>query len=177
MSTLAHVQGLDELKRRLDALPKQIARKALKRAVGSGARIIQLAAYALAPVGRSHKGHVAGTLKRAAIIKFVASESNDTQVEYIVTFRQGKRAAKSQSDAYYARWVEFGHRIVPRGRSAKSVSTILRNKRTLAARRRTPSGEVAPHRFLGPAFDATSAVAVDAIARRLRTEIESAGSL
>ncbi|MGH7785087.1 MAG: hypothetical protein ACREO5_14765, partial [Candidatus Binatia bacterium] len=66
-----------------------------------------------------------GTLRRAAITKFVATASNATQVEYIVTFRKGPRQQKGGRDAFYASWVEFGH-----------------------------GGKTAPpHRFLKPAFD------------------------
>ncbi len=171
---LEHIKGFAEMQANFAALPAKLTQRPLRRAVAAGARIIDLAAIAYAPVGRSRGGHVAGTLKRAAIVKFARELSNDQQVEYLVTFRQGKRSQKGNRDAFYARWVEFGHRIIPRGAKATTLSGVLRNKRTLSSRRATPTGEVPPHRFLGPAFDDTASLALDTIIRIGGEEIAKA---
>lgn len=171
MADLQFVKGLDDLKRRLDQIGRETGRKVLRSGVAAGARVVKNAAIAAAPVGSSRKGHAAGTLKRAAIIKFVPDMSNDTQVEYIVTFRKGKRQQKYSRDAFYASWVEFGHKIVPRSAKAVSLKGFLRNKRTLRNRRAAATGRVEPHRFLGPAFESSKQNAltamVDAIKRGL----------
>jgi HK97 gp10 family phage protein len=121
MSEFIKITGLEELNRRLNAIPGEIATKVLRKGVAAGANLVKIAAAAEAPF-------ITGTLRRAAIVKFLRAESNATQVEYIVTFRKGKRERKKGRDAYYASWVEFGHA----GRGGKRVP---------------------PHRFLKPAFD------------------------
>jgi HK97 gp10 family phage protein len=166
MATLVHVKGLEELKAKFAQLPKDMNAKVLRSGVAAGARVVKTAAIANAPIGDSRRGHVAGTLKRAAIIKFLPAASNDTQVEYIVTFRMGKRQQRFHRDAYYASWVEFGHKIVPRSAKALNLKGLLRNKRTLASRReaaRRAGNRVPPHRFLGPAWEATKDAALQAI--------------
>lgn len=163
MATLVHVKGLEELKAKFAQLPKDLNAKVLRSGVAAGARVVKAAAIANAPIGDSRRGHVAGTLKRAAIIKFLAAGSNDTQVEYIVTFRMGKRQQRFHRDAYYASWVEFGHKTVPRSAKAVNLRGLLRNQRTLRSRRRAASERVPPHRFLGPAWEATKDAALNAI--------------
>lgn len=132
MSEIIEVQGLRELQAKLKSLPAEIAQKALKKGVAAGARFVREAARGLAPqasgpIKRKSGVTFPGTLRRAAIIKFIREDSNATQIEYIVTFRQGKRAASRGADAFYARFVEFGH--AKRG-----------------------GGTVAPRRFLAPAL-------------------------
>jgi HK97 gp10 family phage protein len=121
MSEFIQLSGLDEIKRRFAAQPALIATKVLRKGVLAGANLVKKAAIAETPF-------VTGTLRRAAIVKFVSENSNATQVEYIVTFRKGKRQRSKGRDSYYASWVEFGHKS--------------RN-----------GGLVPPHRFLKPAFD------------------------
>ena len=157
---LVHVQGLAELEKRLAALPTLLARTALRKAVSKGAAVIRDAARAAAPIAaaphRRARGVVVapGTLKRAALIRFVRELSNDQQVEYIVAFRRGKRQQKGNRDAFYAPWVEFGHRIRPR-RGAKGGG----------------GGSVPPHPFFGPAFADSKYRALQVIEDTLRTEI------
>ena len=148
MAETIQVQGIEEMKRALAAIPEEIATKVLRKSVLAAATWVKKAAIAAAPIAavgevdalslalgefrrrviRRKGGAVTnpGTLRRAAIIKFLSAESNATQVEYIVTFRKGKQQQKNNRDAFYAGWVEFGH-----------------------GGKRAP-----PHRFLGPAFDA-----------------------
>lgn len=133
MSEFVQISGLEEIKRQLAAVPQEIATKVLRKGVLAGARITKNEASGAAPQAtrpiRRKLGVVTqpGTLRRAAIVKYLAANSNTTQVEYIVTFRKGRRQQHSGRDAFYASWVEFGH-----------------------------GGKVAPpHRFLKPAFDRT----------------------
>jgi HK97 gp10 family phage protein len=121
LNEFIQLQGLEAMKRAFAAQPEEIATKVLRKGVFAGASEVKMAAAAYAPFKT-------GRLRRAAIVKFVRADSNATQVKYIVTFRQGKREQKSDRDAYYARFVEFGHR-------SRSGSIVP------------------PHRFLKPAFD------------------------
>lgn len=139
MSETVKVAGLAELRANLQALPAEIQQKVLRRGVAAGAAVIRAAAKNLAPVK-------SGTLRRASIIKFIRKESNATQVKYIVTFRRGKSQQKSNRDAFYASFVEFGHRS--------------RN-----------GGFVPPHRFLKPAFDQNYGKAIDVMKARMTDEL------
>lgn len=121
MATVTKVQGLEELKATLAKLPIEIGRKVLRQGTSAGAA--KLKGFLKAEVPQR-----TGTLQRSAIIKFVRENSNDTQAVYIVTFRRGKKAqARSATskktgktrqvankDAFYASYVEFGHKVVPR---------------------------------------------------------------
>lgn len=160
MAEFQHVTGLPELKARLEQLPREIAAKVLRHAVATGARVVRDEAVARAPIGANRRGIAApGTLRRAIVVKLVRELTNDEQVEYIVAVRQGKRQQKYGRDAFYARFVEFGHRIVPR--AARSSARGLRHRRIEAKIR--GGGFVPPHRFLGPAFDASAQRALSAI--------------
>ena len=128
MDEFIKLTGLEDLKRRFREIPHEIATKVLRKGVLSGANIVKKAAIQQIGSGEPAPQSRSGTLKRAAIVKFIRENSNDTQVEYIVTFRKGKRQQAKGRDAFYASWVEFGHR----GRGGLLVP---------------------PHRFLKPAFD------------------------
>ena len=119
MAEVVKLHGLDDVRRALRRLPKEIRDKELQKALRPGARIIANAAKALAPRGegfyRQFRGktwvHYKGTLARSIVIR-----------------REGKRylrdAAKlkigvlhSQRDpnigAWYWRFVEFGTHKMP----------------------------------------------------------------
>lgn len=175
IGVVVQIKGLDELKRRLDMLPKDVASKALRKSVAAGASVIRLAAKNAAPVSAGPvrrgggKQTTPGTLKRAALMKYVKAESNDTQVSYIVGFRQGKRNQKSNRDAFYASWVEFGHKVVPRrGKGAK--------RGTLARNRRNAQQEVPAHPYFAPAWEANKQKALDVIQTRLTAELQKLGA-
>ena len=175
LGVTVEVKGLQELKARLDALPKEVAQRGLRRAVAAGASVIRAAAKKAAPVAAGPirrgggKETAPGTLQRGAMAKFIKAESNDTQVFYIVGFRQGKRQQKSNRDAFYASWVEFGHKIVPRrGKGAR--------KGTLARNRRQATASVPPHPYFAPAWEANKQNALDAIQKRLTSELQKLGA-
>jgi hypothetical protein len=108
MAETIQIQGIEEMKRQLAALPAEIAKKVLRKGVLAGATLIKKAEIAAIQRGNVVQSRT-GTMERAAIVKFMSAQSNDTQVEYIVTFRKGKSQQKKGRDAFYASWVEFGH--------------------------------------------------------------------
>lgn len=179
MSSFQNIQGLEQLNANLKRLPALMVTKVLRRGVAAAAGVIKGAAAQYAPIGsrvKKRKGLSIqpGTLRRSAIVKYLPAESNGTQVEYIVTFRQGNRAARAGKDAYYASWVEFGHRVVPRGKRIKDVYGLLRNQRTIRARRALSTTRVPPHRYFGPAFDATSGKALTVMIATIEANIDKA---
>jgi HK97 gp10 family phage protein len=176
LGVTVQVKGLRELQQRLATLPIEIGRKALRKSVAAGASVIRAAAKARAPISKGpvRRGNgrpltPPGTLKRAALIKYVKAESTDTQASYIVAFRKGKRAQKTNKDAFYASWVEFGHKIVPRrGKSARR-GTLARNRRGAAA-------SVPPHPYFRPAWESTKSQALIAIETKLAAELKKLGA-
>ena len=169
MSEIVHVKGLTELKRNLEQLPAKLGAKVLRKSVGAGAQVIKAATIRnVEPHNRS------GTLARAAIVKFVREESNDTQVYYVVTFRRGKRYQSKVTkkgrltldrDAYYAAFYEFGHKIVARrGKGG----------RTVTQRRLASGGRVEGRHPLGQAFDQNVGHAIDVIKQTMSDELAKA---
>lgn len=112
------VRGLPELKAEFARVEKEVRTRVVRRGASAGARTMKTAIAPRIPV-RS------GTLKRSLLIKFAREKSNDTQALYVVTFRQGKKLQRGaitkrggkffkrvlSQDAFYARWVEHGHKL------------------------------------------------------------------
>lgn len=138
------VHGLDKLSRTLKALPDRVRKNILRRAVSSGAAEIRKQAKINAPVQ-------SGTLRRAAYIKYLNRNSNSNQVTFIASFRKGKKEQRVgkrglNRDAFYASWVEFGHK-------------------------KQNGGMTRAVRMLTRAFSAKSAAALDIITRRVKEGI------
>lgn len=133
------VEGLRELGEAMSALSSDIANRVSRSATNAGAQVIRKRAQALAPVAT-------GNLRKNIIVRRLREPSGRLTQEYIVTVRKGKvtkrQAASGLSDAYYARFVEFG--------------TV----------------KMAARPFLRPAYDAGKTEAVDAIKAKLRDRIE-----
>jgi HK97 gp10 family phage protein len=181
MAELLHVDGLSELKKALQQLPKNIAKNVLRGAVNAGAVVIRDEAKLRAPVmpEAAPDHQPPGTLRRAIIVKQIPEKSGATQQTYYVTVRQGKRyrgqgakGNKSQ-DAFYAKWVEFGHYYVPpkpKGASWKKHRDMTKGN--------AGAKWVPPKPFLRPAFEAKKRDAVAAIKayleKRIPQEVEKA---
>jgi hypothetical protein len=169
MSDLRYVSGLVQLSAALKGLPAKVATKVLRHGVMAGAERIIFAARSNAPIAsgpiRRGKGKITqpGTLRNNIIAKFVARDSNATQVQYIVTVRKGKRFAGR--DAFYGSWVEFGHRIVPRKSKAHPGS--------IRFRRNSPAlqGSVPGRRYLTRAVNAVHNQATDAMVRTIKMDL------
>jgi len=104
------VDGLDELKRRLSALPQAMQTKIVKGMVSTGAAVFKDEAIARAPeyTGDVQLGHPPpGTLKRSIYQFRIREESVGTREAWRVSVRKGKKA-KDGVDAYYGSWVEYG---------------------------------------------------------------------
>jgi HK97 gp10 family phage protein len=159
MAVTIKVNGLRELRERLRRLPLEVRKKAARKAVGKAAQIVKKAAILQTPLGAT------GTLRRAALVNYRKRDSTDDKTVYIVTYRRGKRYQErvskkgrriASTDAYYASWVEFGHRIVPR----KGGS--------LRARRRAATGRVPGRHFLRDSFAGQVQPAINAISGELQ---------
>lgn len=170
MADLTHVKGLAELSAKLKALPPRIAKNALRRAVSAGAAVIRKEAKRLAPISAAPRKRgngamsVPGTLKRAAMSFSIREQSNQVQQTFGVAFKSGKKEQAKSRDAYYWKWVEAGHRIIPRrGKSGNSLK---------ARRNMHRGGFVQGRRFLRDAFTASAPRAIAAIEAKLRADID-----
>jgi HK97 gp10 family phage protein len=97
------IEGLDELRRALLQLPKELRKGPLRSAVSAGARIVQRKAAELAPIDE-------GTLKKAIYRTRSREGSSSVQEMAIVGVRYGKRFRRRGLDAWYWRFIEFGTR-------------------------------------------------------------------
>lgn len=163
------VAGFDAIRNGLLQLPDRLATNSLASAVNAGAAVIRDAARDKAPLytGDVSQGHPpAGTLRRSIIVKAIRELSTYYSKTAFVTVRRGKKYAKQgkkgnlSQDAFYWRWVEFGHYYVPHGQ-AKS------------RRKNSAAGVFIPAQpFMRPAYDAKKSAAVDAIKQRLLERIQ-----
>lgn len=174
MSDVKNIVGLDDLQRYFKEFPAEVSKKVLRKMAGAGAQVVRAATSDKIPIGKSTPRHVAGTLKRSLRVVYKREDSNDNQAVFAVTFRQGKKAqgkvvinrksgAQSfqlSADAYYAGWVERGHRIVGRRNANFLRGSTIRARRTAA---NVSGARVPPHPFLEPAFVGSRQTAEDAM--------------
>ena len=114
----AIVTGLPELKAEFARVERAMQTRVIRRGASAGAATIKLGINPRIPVKT-------GTLKRSLLIKYAREKSDETQAVYVVTFRQGKKLQVGaitkrrgkffkrvlSQDAFYARWVEAGHKL------------------------------------------------------------------
>jgi HK97 gp10 family phage protein len=108
----AKVRGLPDLRRALLSIPDKLRKRALRNALAAGAREVQKEARRLTPImiGRSPY-RTPGLLRKAISVRTskIARRAGDVGVFVNVRpAKKGKRGAKSASDPFYWRFVEFG---------------------------------------------------------------------
>ncbi len=120
------VNGIDELKRALAALPSKLRRKALVKALRAGAKVVQKAARAAVPVlATSTAYRTRGLLKRKLTVRVSKESRSQGNVGVFVNVKPfGKGGgAKNKLDPFYWRFVAFGtkaHAIKPK--TAKALA-------------------------------------------------------
>lgn len=144
-TTSVSVAGLADLQRRMHSLRVDVAGKVARAATNAGAQEIKKRATA-----NASRSEDTGNLKRNIIVKRLRPSEHTISEMHIVTVRKGKPTAKQKAkgltDAFYARFVEFG--------------TVKMNARP----------------FLRPAFDNGKSDAVKAIADRLAKRLLKEGA-
>lgn len=172
--------GGKELARALRQIPRAIAQEILETAVVAGAGIVRAAAAAKCP--RPAERRRPGTVRLSDSIKVVVTEKAPSYV----TVNVGTKVP-------YAHLVEYGHQVVPRGKTRErvSITTVRVSKRTgkqvvstrlgldplarakLHDRRAAGSrGFVAPRPFLRPAFDENKERVLQRIAQVIEKGLE-----
>ena len=112
----AKVMGLPDFKAALLALPDKLRRRALRNALAAGARVVRDVARVNAPVLTPENALRApyrkpGTVKKAIVVRTSKRDRRAGDVGVFVNVRPAKgaaRGAKSSSDPFYWRWLEFG---------------------------------------------------------------------
>jgi HK97 gp10 family phage protein len=116
-----------ELRRRLAELPAKLRRKVLVKALKAGARHVQRAARAAAPVLATPQPYrTKGLLRRRITVRTSKAAKERGDVGVFVNVRPakaGERGANSKLDPFYWRFVAFGtkaHTIKPK--TAKALA-------------------------------------------------------
>lgn len=97
------IEGLDDLIKGFQQIDKN-TEKALKKAVGKGARVVLRAAKAKCPVGDEAYNHQPGNLRRSLKAK-VLKPKYPGVVTALIGPEKGK---KVKNDGWYGRLVEYG---------------------------------------------------------------------
>jgi hypothetical protein len=124
------------------------------------------------------KGHPPpGTLKLAIYAARLSSQCTSTDEVWIVGVRSGKGETrgkdKASVDAYYAKWVEYGHMSVARFKGSYTDYPLRGKGRLtgLALRRNAATTFVQARPYMRPAFESKKAEAVTAMQQYLNDRV------
>lgn len=158
MTEEVQVSGLDELRDvLLRKLPENLRGKALQGALAKAAKPIIATARQLAP---SKSGRL-----RKAIYSFRDRQSTPTRESRLISVRRGKKAQKNNRDAYYWKFVEFGHGPI-KAKSGKSLG----NQQDGFFGNEVKA--VPPRPFMRPAFETNKLKAIDIVKAELAGQID-----
>ncbi len=173
MSFTIGVTGLAELKQSLAAMEDRVARRHIVVALNAGASTIREQAVTNAPEfhGEVSKGHPPpGTLKRSVKIKTARAPRGSATVQIYV--RSGGK--NKRLDAYYWRWVEFGHFTRSSGGRLRNTGRGQANNARLAADVQSGAVKWIPaNPFMRRAFDGKKEAAVTRFRDKLRERMQA----
>lgn len=136
------IEGLDELRRSLQELPKILRNRVLRNALAAGARIVRDEAKRSAPLlQRATPYRKQGTMRDAIVVRTSRQARRRGDVGVFVNVKPAKRAqrgGKSRDDPFYWRWQEFGWT------PASGPRKGLAGRRAAAQRRRARRSGQAP---------------------------------
>ena len=154
----------------LALLPQFFQQRVMRGAVATAASVMRREAKALAP-------RDTGLLQRAIFQMRLTQECTPTLEVWKVDVRSGKvttRSGKQRPDAYYARWVEYGHfaRVSESG-GVGGARFSKAERQFLATGAGVVSGAywVPAKPFMRPAFANTQAAALQAMADYIRENL------
>lgn len=152
----ATVRGLPDLRAALAGIVPKLRVRALRNALAAGARVVQREARGSTPVLKNSLKapyRQPGTVRKAISVRTSRLAKAKGNVGVFVNVRpakRGARGAKSKTDPFYWRWLNFGHRIVGRFKGKYTDYPLWgRGRKTgLAKRRRAPLGFVPGKHFM-----------------------------
>ena len=113
----AKVQGIPDLREALRSIVPKLRKRAIRQALAAGARLVRNEARRLTPLIRAgdyavRKGlRRRGTVQKAISVRTSKLATRRGDVGVFVNVRpakKGARGAKSPTDPFYWRWIEFG---------------------------------------------------------------------
>lgn len=141
----ARVLGIPDLKAALSSIPAKLRKRALRNALAAAGRVVRDAARQAAPVLRGVAPYrQRGTVRKAINVRTskIARRAGDVGVFINVKpAKAGQRGAKSKTDPFYWRWLNFGWTPATGPRSALA-------KRNRRAHMRSSAPAVPGHHFL-----------------------------
>lgn len=156
--TTSQITGADDAIAELRSLPDKLRRQALRNALAAGGRVVRDAAKARAPVlRRGTQYRTPGLVRDSIVVRTSRRDRQAGDVGVFVNVRPAKgvaRGAKSKSDPYYWRWIEFG-RSAGQTKRKRGFGLIGKNRRTTVN-----VGAIQPARFLADSADAFPAAKV-----------------
>lgn len=151
-----------------DILIEAIGQGPLRAAGFAGAEVFREAA-----MENAVKNAKSGTIYRNIIVKRLEEEASDRRQAYIVTVRSGK--FNTEGDAFYWRFVEHGHKFVPRN-PKKGKGANWKAHRAAAALE-FGTAKVGAKPFMRPAYESHKDAAIAAMQAKLAEKIaEKLGS-
>ena len=174
------VLGINQMRVNFEKVGKDMQTRTARRAVVAGGRIIKNEAIAIARANGSVR---TGDMVKNIVIKR-ERKAGDGVEQYHIGVRHGRgqtKKAKEQgkvllainsrgriyerrdNDPYYWKWVELGHKIVPR--------RTRNDKRSVRRRRAEAGGRVEGKPFIGPALERKSAEAIKAMGDAIAAEL------
>jgi len=147
------IDGFAAIAEDLRSFPEATGESALRQACVAGAAIIRDEAALRAPVK-------SGVLKSSIIMRHIDEASDGANHQtYYVTVRSGGRGADGKKggsqDAFYWRWVEEGHRYVPRATDGgvTTFTQTLRNGKVVQRSRKYSGSSLRARRRAVDAMD------------------------
>lgn len=152
MSGYFAVTGLKEALAKLESVSVKMRRQVSRKAVTAAARVIATEARRNAPrrtgvLKRAIFGHYSTRRSRRDVVAVALVRARSGKKEANRVNKKGKRLASR--DAYYAGWVEFGHKIVAR-RGSRNAPIQLRQRREAASA--VTAKRVEGREFMGKAY-------------------------
>lgn len=122
---IVEIKGFDEVRKRLDEFPEKLQKKVVRQGLKAGINIIVDEAKATAPVGSIYwnKGKSPGTL-RNAITSRVATKRGQPAAVMLLTHGKSSRGIFVKNDAFYWRFVEYGHAMIRKNKKTGKVMPI-----------------------------------------------------
>jgi HK97 gp10 family phage protein len=106
------IKGFDDLAAKLREIPKAMRKRVLRNALAAGGRLVRDTARASAPVLQAPTPYrTPGLVKKSIVVRTskVARRAGDVGVFVNVRpAKSGQRGAKSRTDPFYWRFVNFG---------------------------------------------------------------------
>jgi HK97 gp10 family phage protein len=171
------ITGLPAFSVRLKELSADMQRKVIRAGSMAAANIFRKAAVANAPSlkkpdTRKKNPRVPGTLKKAIFAGRSKKRSTPGKEMIVVGVRSGGKAAKTNRDAFYWRFVEDGHLVRHSGQKIKGGKKRAGLERT---RLKAANATFVPAvKFMARAFKDNQDAAIAAFNKRLEARIQKA---